>query len=143
VFGEAAAPSEARGGDTGLLPKRSKLNAKHKDILAKKRKQQEVCEENWCGMCRGGCGKRIMGQYVCDDCVRAKQEKAFVLQPGELELLRKDEGEKVYKQIVAIRPRSKSRSYGCLCQGSHSGGATIRRKDWTHITWIFVAARSD
>ena len=88
VFGEAAAPSEARGGDTGLLPKRSNLSAKQKDILAKKRKQQEVCEENWGGMCKGGCGKYISGQYVCADCRTVKAERNFALQPGEVELYR-------------------------------------------------------
>lgn len=103
VFGEAADPSEARGGDIELLPKRSKLNAKQRDILAKKQKQQQTCEENWGGYCKGECGKYITGEYVCHECRTKAAEVNFALKPGEVELYRGPVGkpeDKVVKQIV-------------------------------------------
>jgi putative DNA primase/helicase len=109
VLGEAADPSEARGGDIGLLPKRSKLNAKQKDILAKKQKQQQTCEENWGGLCRGGCGKYNQGEYYCVDCKKTQQDKSFALRPGEVELYRGNIGkkeDKIVRQVIAIEATS-------------------------------------
>lgn len=74
-----------------------------------KKKSRPPAEENWNGMCRGGCGKRVSGEYVCHDCRAKNREKSFALQPGETEIYRAHIGkpeDKVVKQIVVTEADS-------------------------------------
>lgn len=89
------------------------LNSKQKRILARKKaKEQErdrINEENWGGMCRGGCGKYILGTYLCPDCKKKEADKNFALQPGEVELFRGNVGkeeDKIVKQVVVRKASS-------------------------------------
>src|SRR5271169_1871034 len=53
-----------------------------------KTKVAVTAEENWNGVCKGGCGKYNSGEYVCGECRTAKAEKSLALKPGEMELYR-------------------------------------------------------
>jgi len=56
-----AAPNN---GAANLTPKQRQIM----DRQRRRNKPQEICEENWGGSCRGGCGKYNQGEYYCADC---------------------------------------------------------------------------
>jgi putative DNA primase/helicase len=65
--------------------------------------RERVDEEQFNGLCRGGCGKMISGEYTCYDCRTKKQREALALKDGETELFRGNIGnpeDKLVKQIV-------------------------------------------
>ncbi len=99
----ATSPAPDGRGITEQYRRRNSLNAKQKGILDKRHKQQQVCEENWGGPCKGGCGEYITGQYVCPACKQKKEAEAFALHKGEVELYRAVVGkpeDKIVKQVV-------------------------------------------
>lgn len=109
--GQADNKPKGGWGTPGWRPKVNLLPANEKTIRARMKimEEERIREENWGGPCKGGCGKYINGQYVCDACVKAKQEKAFALQPGETEIYRARIGkpeDKVVKQIVVTEADS-------------------------------------
>jgi putative DNA primase/helicase len=93
-----AAPNN---GAANLTPKQRQIM----DRQRRRNKPQEICEENWGGMCKGGCGKTVQGEFYCSDCRKSAAEKNFKLEPGEVELYRGSVGKKedrIVKQVVAI-----------------------------------------
>ena len=101
--------------------------------MLKKRapKPRQLCEENWGGPCRGGCGKVITGQFTCNDCKKKKAETNFTLNPGEVELWRgvvstKDkDGEQLMmtRQVVMRKATSiKPCPQECRSAGTHPFG---------------------
>jgi hypothetical protein len=69
------------------------------------RRPRPINEENWGGLCKGGCGEYITGQFVCNKCKAKAAEKNFALNPGEHQIYRGNEGEpslKIVKQVVVI-----------------------------------------
>jgi hypothetical protein len=101
------------------LARNPKPNNQQGAMLKKRApKPRQICEENWGGPCRGGCGKVITGQFTCNDCKKKKAETNFTLNPGEVELWRgavstKDkDGEQlmmtrqvVMRKATSIKPR--------------------------------------
>ena len=100
------AQTNGQGKDARGMPvsNQSRMDAKRKTVRrARGSSSAQISEENWNGICRGGCGKRISGEYVCANCRKTAADKNFALKPGEIELYRGNEGDpadKVIKQVV-------------------------------------------
>jgi len=99
-------PHNAQQQQAARLANSPNLNARQKAALKRRApKPQPICEENWGGPCRGGCGKYIQGEFYCADCRKSAAEKNFTLSPGEVELVRHAVGkveDKIVKQVVVM-----------------------------------------
>jgi hypothetical protein len=97
-------PPNAQQQQAAGLANSPNLNARQKAALKRRApKPQPICEENWGGPCRGGCGKYNQGEYFCYDCRTKQAEKNFMIQPGQVELVRHAVGkveDKIVKQVV-------------------------------------------
>jgi hypothetical protein len=73
-----------------------------KKIIKDQRRNDAANEESFVGSCRG-CGKAVEGSYTCHDCRVKQAEENFMIQPGQVELVRHAVGkveDKIVKQVV-------------------------------------------
>jgi putative DNA primase/helicase len=94
----------SRASKMGTADGKAAASASKRRTMQSAMKEQRD-EEQFNGLCRGGCGKMISGEYTCYDCRMKAKAKSYALMSGEIELWRgdvKDSEGKLTRQIVAV-----------------------------------------